>query len=74
MYIPSFIVISYCLSELYGHICPHCNVLPEVVYCSFTRTTLFTELFTYFLRSKLRVASTSPSSVAPVSEIAKCIA
>ena len=74
MCVPSFIVIGYCVSELHGHICPYCNVLPEAVYCCFTRTTLFTELFTY---SKLGIAITSPSFVAlylMVSEIAKCIA
>ena len=47
MCVPSFIVISYRVSELHGHICPYRNVLPEAVYCCFTRTTLFTELFTY---------------------------
>ena len=47
MCVPSFIVIGYCVSELHGDICPYCNVLPEAVYCCFTRTTLFTELFTY---------------------------
>ena len=47
MCVPSFIVIAYCVSELHGHICPYCNVLPEAVYCCFTRTTLYTELFTY---------------------------
>ena len=45
MCVPSFIVISYCVSELHG--C-YCNVLPEAVYCCFTRTTLFTKLFTCF--------------------------
>ena len=40
-------VIGYCVSELHGHICPYRNVLPEAVYRCFTRTTLFTELFTY---------------------------
>ena len=38
-------VSSYCVSELHGHICPYCNVLPEAVYCCFTRTTLFTTMF-----------------------------
>ena len=48
MCVPSFIVIGYCVSELHDHIiCPYRNVLPEAVYCYFTKTTLFTELFTY---------------------------
>ena len=49
MCVPSFIVVGYGVSELHGHtcICPHRNVLSEGVYCCFTRTTLFTELFTY---------------------------
>ena len=32
------------VSELHGHLCPHCNVWPEAVYCCFIRTTLFTWL------------------------------
>ena len=48
MCVPSFIVIGYCVSELHGHTCPYRNVLPEAVYVCFARTTLFTELFTYF--------------------------
>ena len=46
MCIPSFVLIGCCVSELLGHLCPYRNVLPEAVYCCFTRTTLFTELFT----------------------------
>ena len=38
MCVPSFIVIGYCLSELYGHLCPYRNAWPEAVYCCFTRT------------------------------------
>ena len=49
MCVPSFIVIGYCVSELHGHICPYCNVLPEAVYCCFTRTTLFTTMFTVII-------------------------
>ena len=44
--VPSFILIGCCVSELHGHLCAHCNVWPEVVYCYFTRTTLFIKLFT----------------------------
>ena len=43
MCMPSFILIGCCVSELHGHLCPYRNVLPEAVYCCFTRTTLFTE-------------------------------
>ena len=46
MCVPCFILIGYCVSELHSHICPYCNVWPEAVYCCFTRTTMFTELFT----------------------------
>ena len=46
MFVPSFIIIGYCVSELHDHICPYRNVLPEAVYCCFTATTLFTKLFT----------------------------
>ena len=35
------------LCELHG--C-YCNVLPEAVYCCFTRTTLFTKFFNQSLR------------------------
>ena len=62
------------VSELYGHLCPYHNVWPEALYCCFTRTTLFTKMFTC---SELEVAITSPSFVAlnlMVSEIAKYIA
>ena len=45
MCIESFILIG-CVSELCGHLCPYRNVWPEAVYCCFTRTTLFTKLFT----------------------------
>ena len=44
MCILSFVLIGCCMSELHGHLCPYSNVLPEAVYCCFTRTT---ELFTY---------------------------
>ena len=49
MCIPSFVLIGYCVSDLHGHICPYRNVWPEAVYCSFTRTTLFTDLITCFM-------------------------
>ena len=71
MCIPSFVLIVCCVNELLGHLCPYRDVWPEAVYCCITRTTLFTELFTY-----LEVDITSPSFVALlllVSEIAKCI-
>ena len=41
---PSFVLIGCCVSELHGHLCPYRNVLPEAVYCCFTRTTLFTNM------------------------------
>ena len=51
MCIPSFVLIGCCVSELHGHniICPHRNVWPEAVYCCFTRTTLFTTMFTVII-------------------------
>ena len=54
MCVPSFIVIGYCVSELHG--C-YFNVLPEAVYCCFTRTTLFTKLFTCLYDQSLRLLS-----------------
>ena len=52
MCIPSFALICCYVSELHGHLCPYCNVWPEAVYCCCTRTTLFTELFTYLYDQK----------------------
>ena len=49
MCIPSFFLIGCCVSELHGHICPYRNVWPEAVYCCFTRTTLFTTMFTVII-------------------------
>ena len=37
---------NWVLFGLHGHLCPYHNVWPEAVYCCFTRTTLFTKLFT----------------------------
>ena len=59
MCMQSFVLIGCCVSELHGHICPYHNVWPEAVYCCFTRTTLFTKLYTFFLE----VAIISPSFV-----------
>ena len=42
MCIPSFVLFGCCVSVYHD-----CNVWPEAVYCCFTKTTLFTELFTY---------------------------
>ena len=39
MCMPSFVLIGCCVSELHGQLCPYRNVLPEAVYCCFTRTT-----------------------------------
>ena len=46
-----YVYTKFCLDWLLcewllGHICPYRNVWPEGVYCCFTRTTLFTKLFT----------------------------
>ena len=41
--IPSFVLIGYCV---HGHMCPYSNIWPEDIYCCFTRTTLFIEMFT----------------------------
>ena len=39
---PSFILIGFRVSEIHAHLR---NVWPEAVYCCFTRTTLFTEMY-----------------------------
>ena len=57
MCIPSFVLIGCCVSELRGHLCPYRNVLPEAVYCCFTRTALFTKLFTRLYDQNLRLLS-----------------
>ena len=49
MCIPSFVLIGCCMSELHGHLCLYRNVLPEAIYCCFTRTTLFTTMFTVII-------------------------
>ena len=41
MCVPSFIVIGYCVSELHGR---YCNILPEAVYCCYTKNCLPTFL------------------------------
>ena len=43
------VLIDCCMSELHAKLYPRRNVWPEIVYCCFTRTTLFIELFTCFL-------------------------
>ena len=50
----------------------HRNVWPEAVYCCFTRTTLFTELFTCLYDQRLMLLFVALHFL--VSEIAKCIA
>ena len=52
------------------------NVLPEAVYCCYTRTALFTKLFTCLYDQSLRLLSHHPSVTVylMVSEIAKYIA
>ena len=67
----SFILIGCCVSELPGHICPYRNVLPEAVYCCFTRTALFT---TCIYDQSLRLLSHHQVLYVMVSEITKCIA
>ena len=52
MCISSFVLIGCCVSELHGHLCPYRNVLPEAVYCCFTRTTLFTEHVTFLFHGR----------------------
>ena len=54
MCVPNFIVIGYCVSGLHGH---YCNILPEAVYCCYTRTTLFTKYFTCLYDQSLRLLS-----------------
>ena len=67
--IPSFVFIVYCVCELHAHICPSHNFWPEVVYCYFTRTTTFTEVFTY-LHNQLLISITSTNFITPISDIA----
>ena len=45
---------TYCVSELHGH---YCNILPEALYCCYTRTTLFTTFFTCLYDRSLRLLS-----------------
>ena len=57
MYIQSLSLIGCCVSALYGPLCPYHNVLREAVYCCFTRTALFTKLFTCLYDQSLRLLS-----------------
>ena len=41
--VQSFNFIRASISKLWSYLCPYHNVLPEAVYCCFTRTTLFTK-------------------------------
>ena len=43
------LLIGCCVSELYANLCPHRNIWPEMVSCCFTRTTLFTTMFTVII-------------------------
>ena len=50
MWVPSLIVIDYCVSKLHGHVYTcmslfNCNVWPEAIQCCFTRTAKFTCLY-----------------------------
>ena len=54
MCILSFVLMGCCVSELHGHLY---NVWPEAVYCCFTRTTLFTDLFACFYDQSYRLLS-----------------
>ena len=68
------VLIDCCVSELHAKLCPH---WPEAVYCCFTRTTLFTKLFTCFYDQSYRLLLHHQVSLLYtfwVSEIAKCIA
>ena len=54
LFLPCFILIDYCVSELHSHMCPYRNVWPEAVYCCFTRNT---ELFSCLYDQSLRLIS-----------------
>ena len=58
MCIPSFFRLLW---ECYP--CSYRNVWPEAVYCCFTRTTLFTELFTYLYNQSERLLSCRQGSL-----------
>ena len=48
MYIPSFVMIGCCLSEICDHLCPYHNVLAEAL-CCFITNTLFTTMSTLII-------------------------
>ena len=49
----SFVALYLMASEIATNV----NILPEAVYCCFTRTTLLTELFTCFYDQSYRLLS-----------------
>ena len=61
MFIPSFVLIGCCVSELHGHLCPYRNVLPEAV---FYKNYIVFQIVYMFLWSELEVVITSPSFIA----------
>ena len=69
MCIPSFVLIGYCVSVLHGRICPYRNVWPEAVYCCFTRTTLFTNIWICLCASVHGFLSSFVPQFSPVFEI-----
>ena len=45
------VLIGCCVSELHAKLCPHRNIWPEIVYCCFTRTTMFISIAVCSLKS-----------------------
>ena len=55
MYVYTEFHLDWLLCE--GSLCPYRNVLPEAVYCCYTRTALFTKLFTCLYDQSYRLLS-----------------
>ena len=76
MCIPGFILIGCCRSELHGHLCPYCNVLPEAVCCCLQELHCFPNCLHVCMirvRGCFRISKFFYSTLSLVSEIAKCV-
>ena len=63
------VLIGCCVSELHAKLCPHRNIWPEIVYCCFTRTTLFTTVFSMIIVVCSLKSMCIPCFVAIMSEL-----
>ena len=44
-------MIGYCVSELHGHLCPYCNVLPEAILLFYKNYIVYRNI-TFLIRGR----------------------